>query len=91
MHTLKLMRYINERGGHAIVPALSTPPNELKGITDIFQSILQQEAEVTAEINKLVDLCLKEKDCTTHNFLQWYVAEQIEKSDWRAPCRTSST
>ena len=79
MHTLKLMKYINERGGHAVVPALSKPPKELKNIMDIFQSIFQQEVEVTAEINKLVDLCLKEKDYTTHNFLQWYVAEQIEE------------
>jgi ferritin len=79
MHALKLMRYINERGGHAVVPALSKPPKELRGITDIFQSIFQQEVEVTAEINKLVDLCLKDKDYTTHNFLQWYVAEQIEE------------
>ena len=31
------------------------------------------------EINKLVDNCLAEKDYTTHNFLQWYVAEQIEE------------
>jgi len=27
----------------------------------------------------LVDSCLQEKDYTTHNFLQWYVAEQIEE------------
>ena len=24
-------------------------------------------------------LCIEEKDYTTHNFLQWYVAEQIEE------------
>ena len=79
MHTLKLMRYINERGGHAVVPALPRPPKDCTGITDVFKSIFQQEVEVTGEINKLVDLCLKEKDYTTHNFLQWYVAEQIEE------------
>ncbi len=26
-----------------------------------------------------MDICLKEKDYTTHNFLQWYVSEQIEE------------
>lgn len=79
MHALKLMRYINERGGHAVVPALDRPPKEMKGIMDIFKSILQQEVEVSGEINAIVDLCLKEKDYTTHNFMQWYVAEQIEE------------
>lgn len=79
MHTLKLMRYINERGGHAVVPPLAKPPKDMKGIMDVFKSILQQEVEVTGEINAIVDLCLKEKDYTTHNFMQWYVAEQIEE------------
>ena len=79
MHALKLMRYINERGGHAVVPALAKPPKEMKCIMDVFKSILQQEVEVSGEINGIVDLCLKEKDYTTHNFMQWYVAEQIEE------------
>jgi len=40
---------------------------------------LSHEIHVSEEINKLVDICLKEKDYTTHNFLQWYVSEQIEE------------
>ncbi len=79
MHTLKMMHYINERGGHAVVPALAKPPKDMNGIMDVFKSILQQEIEVTGEINAIVDLCLKEKDYTTHNFMQWYVSEQIEE------------
>ena len=34
---------------------------------------------VSKEINTVVDICLKDKDYTTHNFMQWYVAEQIEE------------
>ena len=41
--------------------------------------MLNHEIHVSNEINKLVDICLKEKDYTTHNFLQWYVSEQIEE------------
>jgi len=29
--------------------------------------------------NELVDITLQQKDYATHNFLQWYVAEQIEE------------
>ncbi|MCB0773598.1 MAG: ferritin [Flavobacteriales bacterium] len=78
-HMLKLMRYINERGGHSEVPALAKPPKMMKGIAEVFTGILKQEVEVSNEINAIVDLCLKEKDYTTHNFMQWYVAEQIEE------------
>ncbi|MCB0764035.1 MAG: ferritin [Flavobacteriales bacterium] len=78
-HMLKLIKFVNERGGKAVVPALKQPGTNYKTITDIFQSLFQHETKVTNEINKVVDLCLKEKDYTTHNFMQWYVGEQIEE------------
>ena len=34
---------------------------------------------VSEMINNVVDVCLQEKDYTTHNFMQWYVSEQIEE------------
>jgi ferritin len=79
LHMLKLIRYINERGGKAVVPALSAPPKEFDSLHNVFEQVLKHEVMVSQEINKLVDICLKEKDYTTHNFLQWYVAEQIEE------------
>ena len=47
--------------------------------TDSSLVILKQEKENTRSINVLVDNCLKEKDYSTFNFLQWYVAEQHEE------------
>lgn len=79
MHMLKLLKFINERGGHGVVPALKEPPAKYKGVKELFQDVLNHEIKVSTEINKLVDICLKEKDYTTHNFLQWYVSEQIEE------------
>lgn len=78
-HMLKLMKFINERGGKAVVPELKKPPTSFNSLTEIFKGLLNHEVKVTAEINKVVDICLKEKDYTTHNFMQWYVAEQIEE------------
>jgi len=78
-HMLKLIKFINERGGKAVVPQLSKPPEEFESIQTIFQSLFDHEVKVTSEINSVVELCLTEKDYTTHNFMQWYVAEQIEE------------
>ena len=86
MHSLKLVRYVNERGGHGLVPALKAPPVKYKSVSDVFETILHHEEKVSQSINELVDLCLKEKDYSTHNFLQWYVTEQIEEE---ALARTS--
>ncbi len=79
MHMLKLIRFVNERGAHGLVPALKQPPANFKSVSKIFDEVLHHEVKVTEEINKLVDITLKEKDYTTHNFLQWYVSEQIEE------------
>ena len=79
MHMLKLFQYINDRGGHAVVPGLDAPPKMYTSIHEIFETILSHEIKVSNEINALVELCIQEKDYTTHNFLQWYVAEQIEE------------
>ncbi len=79
MHMLKLLKFVNERGGHGIVPALKQPPVTFKSVKSVFEEILKHEMKVTAEINNLVEITLKEKDYTTHNFLQWYVSEQIEE------------
>lgn len=79
MHMLKLFKFINERGGNAIVPALKQPPQTFASLNAIFEHIFEHEVMVSNEINNLVEICLKEKDYTTHNFLQWYVSEQIEE------------
>ncbi len=81
LHMLKLVKYVNERGGHAIIPALSKPPITFKNIHTIFESLLKHEIYVSAEINKVVDVCMSQKDYATHNFMQWYVAEQIEEEN----------
>lgn len=78
-HMLKLIKFINERGGKAIVPGLQQPPVEFENLEHVFELLLEHELEVTESINNLVDICLQEKDYSTHNFVQWYVAEQLEE------------
>jgi ferritin len=78
-HMLKLVKFVNERGGRAIVPAIAQPPSEFESVQRMFELLLQHELTVTQSINGLVDICLNEKDYTTHNFMQWYVSEQMEE------------
>ena len=79
LHMLKLMRFVNERGGAAVVPGLEKPQKEFKSLESVFQLLLEHELLVTESINTIVDICLQEKDYTTHNFIQWYVSEQLEE------------
>ena len=78
-HMLKLVKFVNERGGTAIIPSIDQPPVKFNDLKNVFELLLEHEIGVTASTNNLVDICLQEKDYTTHNFVQWYVSEQLEE------------
>ena len=78
-HMLKFMKYVNERGGKAVIPAIEQPPADFKDVLELFEKTLEHEQFVTESINEIVGVCLDEKDFTTHNWVQWFVTEQIEE------------
>ncbi len=78
-HMLKIIKYVNERGGHAIVPKIDQPPKKFDGVKQVFEASLEHEQMVTSSINNIVGICLKEQDFTTHNWIQWFVDEQLEE------------
>ena len=79
IHMLKLIRFVNERGGFATIPALEQPMITFQSLRRVFEEFLKHELKVSDSINDLVHLALTEKDYATHNFLQWYVNEQMEE------------
>jgi ferritin len=79
MHMLKIVRYINERDGSAAIPGLDQPPREFKNLPSLFDAVLEHERYISASINEIVAVCMDEKDYTTHNWIQWFVTEQIEE------------
>jgi len=78
-HMLKFFKYINERAGHSIVSELAKPATNFGSVKEMFETLFKHEVYVSQTINELVHISLEEKDYATHNFLQWYVAEQIEE------------
>lgn len=78
-HMLRLLKYLIERGGDAVISELSKPPSDFNSPKAMFEEVLEHEIFVSESINDLVAITFEEKDFATHNFLQWYVAEQIEE------------
>lgn len=79
VHMLKLIKFVNERDGVAVIPAFPKPTFTFKHVSEAFRQLYEHEVKVTRSINELVGICLEEKDFNTHNFLQWYVSEQLEE------------
>ncbi|MFC2096258.1 ferritin [Bacteroidota bacterium] len=79
MHMMKFVHFINERGGHAVVPAFDQPPAKFDDIKTLFNQVLEHEQYITGSINDIVALAIKENDFATNNWAQWFVTEQIEE------------
>ncbi len=79
VHGMKLYDYINERGGRVQLAAIEAPPVEWSSVVDVFDNVYSHEQKVTGLINNLVNIATEEKDHATVNFLQWFVAEQVEE------------
>ena len=78
-HAMKMLDFVNERGGRVILQPIGEVPAEWEGVLNIFEETLAHEEKVTSLINECVNVGIKEKDHATVNFLQWYVDEQVEE------------
>lgn len=78
-HMMKFVSYINERGGHAIIPAFEKPASSWKDIFVMFDEVLKHEQYISKSINDILELAIKEKDFATQNWIQWFVSEQVEE------------
>lgn len=85
-HMMRFVKYLNNRGGHALFDAVEKPQQEFKNITEIFELANKHEEEVTKMINDMYEIAEKEKDHATSNMLQWFIAEQVEEEALFGEC-----
>ena len=78
-HAMKIFDYIHQRDGKVSLTKVDPPKTNWKVPLDIFKEAYEQEVSVTKSINSIVDLSILEKDHATHNFMQWFVSEQVEE------------
>jgi ferritin len=79
LHMLKFIKYLNERGGTALLPAFKQPPVKFKSVHDMFKDVLKHEQFISASINEVLAVANDEKDYATSNWIQWFVNEQIQE------------
>ncbi|MDW7691596.1 ferritin [Flammeovirgaceae bacterium SG7u.111] len=81
MHMMKIFRYVNASGGHALAPEITDIKSHYASLREVFEEVLSHEIKVTHSINDLVDFSFQEKDYATFQFLQWFVSEQREEEE----------
>ena len=78
-HALRFIKYLVDAGGRVVIPAIEAPRSTFKAAEDPVKLSLDQEVNVTKQINALVELARSENDHITINFLQWFLTEQLEE------------
>ncbi len=78
-HMTKLIKFVIERNGNVELPSLEQPKSDFNSLPELFEHFLESEVFVTEQINKVIFECLDKKDYNVHNFMQWYVTEQLEE------------
>jgi ferritin len=78
-HALKIVKYVEDRGGRVILQVIDQPPAEFASPAALFKDILAHEKHISSLIHKLYALAIKENDYPTQVMLQWFVQEQVEE------------
>ena len=78
-HALKFLHYIQDVGGPVAIPSLAGPKPSFESAEEAVAASLESEQNVTAHIDRAMDLAVTKNDHATQAFLQWFVAEQVEE------------
>jgi ferritin len=78
-HAMKFYDFILDRNGHVVLQAIDGPVVEFGSPLEVFERALEHEQRVTAMINDLYGLVVRENDYASQTFLQWFVTEQVEE------------
>lgn len=79
MHAMKFAHFIIDAGGQVRIPEIGAAKYDFKDATEAVQAALDWEMEVTRQINGLMDQAIADHDHISKQFLDWFVAEQLEE------------
>lgn len=78
-HALYFREYLIHRGAKVTLGVIENPNYTAKDVVEPFVAALEHEQFISASINDIYELALKEKDYATVEYLNWFVKEQAEE------------
>lgn len=78
-HAMKFYNFILDAGGQVKLKAIDAPQTEWKSNLEVAEQVAEHEAKVSASINNLYEIALKEKDYPAQVMLHWFISEQVEE------------
>ncbi|MGH2381199.1 MAG: ferritin [Candidatus Limnocylindria bacterium] len=78
-HATKVMDFLVDNEVQFDLPPLSGATSQFESALAAAQAALEWERSVTHRFRMASKLALDEGDATSHQFLQWFLAEQVEE------------
>jgi ferritin len=78
-HAMKFVHYMVDTMGDLQIPAIPAGKPTFSSAEEAVSAALDWEKDVTAQINRLMDMAIAQNDYLARGFLQWYVDEQLEE------------
>ena len=78
-HATKVMDFLVDVEVNFELPALKAATTRYGSALQVVQTALESERRVTAQFHEMSRAALEENDYTTHQFLQWFIEEQVEE------------
>ena len=79
MHAQKFSAYLQDQGAKVVLGAIEKPQSEWSDLVVMFKDVLIHEQKVTAWINGIMAIAVKENDFAAQNMLKWFIDEQVEE------------
>ncbi|MGE4425637.1 MAG: ferritin [Solirubrobacteraceae bacterium] len=78
-HALKMVQYLMDQDADVVIPAVAAPINAFTDIVEPVRTALEQEREVTRQIEHLAKVAREAGDYQSEQFVQWFLKEQVEE------------
>lgn len=78
-HAMLFYQYLQHNNKKVALETIEKPETAAFTVLEILEAALAHEEYVTASINDIYELALREKDYRTKEFLDWFVKEQGEE------------
>ena len=78
-HAMMMVQYLLDADEDVVVPGVGTPKSGFKNVVEPVQLALDQEKQVTEQINELTAIARAENDFASDQFMQWFIKEQVEE------------
>lgn len=78
-HAMMLVQYLLDRDVPVVVPGVDEVRNDFSSVTEPITLALEQEKQVTTQIEALFHAARTEEDALGEQFMLWFLSEQVEE------------